>query len=107
MAKKTTGKREHKAGKTHGFGYETDGESYWIAPCYTDTIDNINDERNGIAQLIAALNEDFTRRQAALSTRSRKWWADVLADLGLNIEDGWTYSRGRIFKEPKQTKDGK
>lgn len=99
--------REHKTGKTNGYGYDTDGESYWIAPCYSDSFAKIQDERNGMKALIDTLNDDFARRHTALAARSRELWKTVSADLGINSDEDWTFHDGRIFRKPKQTPDTK
>lgn len=94
-------KREHKSGKTNGYGFDTDGEHYWIAPCYTDQMDGFIDAANGLAVFLAAFNDDFTKRHTVIAKERRRWWDTVCADLGINSAGDWVYSQGKISPKPK------
>ena len=102
MSNKKAPKRGHKTGKTRGYGYQTDGESYWIAQCYAQEMDAFLDEARAIADLVAALNTDLLRRNTVLAQGRRQWWHKVCADLGITYEDRWVYLNGRVSPAPAE-----
>ena len=96
MTKNT--RRVHKAGKTSG--YETDGESYWLAPMFKDQFDALIDEHEAINSLVAVIQSHAADRFASINKRKRALWNRVLEDLGIERGSGvmysYSYNDGRI-----------
>ena len=103
-------KRVHKMGKQ--YGYETDGESYWLAPGLKEMLDAVLDERTALYDLLTRNQEYVNVRLTASLRRQRAAWARIFDELGITRGSGELYSYsagdGRIYptgarQQPEQS----
>jgi hypothetical protein len=94
-------RREHKVGRSTG--YETDGESYWIAPTHMSSWDAIDKDEAGLRALVAAINSHLQQQYTTVAARRKAWWKHVAEDIGIESTGDLTYEpdTGRLWRAKK------
>ena len=103
-AKAQSTERVHKSGAFTG--YDQQGEAYYPAPTYVEQFMVINDRRVAAEGLLAATNHYVTGELTRIAAESRKLWARLSEDYGVNFApgSGWQfgYADQAIVKPPKE-----
>ncbi len=75
-------KREHKVGP--GYGYDTDGTTYWLAPGLLEQWGTIQDQERALDAVLVAVTRTVAESRCLTEQQRRKWWDTVYRDLELN-----------------------
>lgn len=84
-------KREHKRGQRTA--YETDGESYWLAPLHVDAWGPIHDQERALNATLETVVKTVAEARRSVQAQARRWWDDVYRDLDLDRSVTYTFDR--------------
>ena len=88
---KETQKHEHKVGP--GYGYETDGANYWLAPGLVDAWGTIQDQERGLDAVLEAVTRTVAEARRYVEAQRRRWWDTVYKDLELDKSVLYSFNR--------------
>lgn len=96
-------KRERKMGKSTG--YETDGESFWLAPGLVDDWGAIQDQERALDSIVIAMTNSVANARIHVEALRRKWWDRIYSDLELDTSVRYTFNRLERKLAPETTKE--
>ena len=83
--------REHKIGP--GYGYETDGTHFWLAPGLVDDWGAIQDQERALDAVLAAVTRTVAEARCQVEAQRRRWWDTVYKDLELDKSVIYSFNR--------------
>lgn len=100
-------KREHKVGP--GYGYETDGTNYWLAPGLVGEWGVIQDQERALDAVLAAVTRTVAEARCQVEAQRRRWWDTVYKELGLDKSTVYWFNRieGKLTPVAKDSADKK
>ena len=100
MAKKKAGDSRFIGERTHcGIKKMADG-SYMLAPMVNDSLAAIDAEFRGLRKLQENTAAFVADRYSAIFKRHGKWWDAILADIGAEEKEGWSWDGTSIKHTP-------
>jgi hypothetical protein len=90
----------HHTGKYYGYDVDADG-SIRLAPSLSDKLGAILTRHLGLKTLLHATNEYASAEFAKLAAEEKRWWDEVLEDLGVPDKRYWLFKDGKLVKLPK------
>lgn len=80
----------HHMGKHAGYRVR-DGKIY-PAPCDVTAINQIREKRAGLDAYVRTLNKFIAEQYQEVEASDRRWWKNLVEDLGLGTIKSWVYN---------------
>ena len=76
--------RKHEMSKSRAWRFDTDGESYWVAPRIRAELEEILSEFNAARMVAETLTNHLNAVWVAIEKRKLRWWDQVYEELSLS-----------------------
>ncbi len=91
MSKKKEVWPKHVMGKYCGYNLTQDGKII-VAPTYSDELDRLGAEAEGVNKMLEAVTEHAMKVHAKISKQRRALWVRMSDDYGIDISKPYAYS---------------
>jgi ADP-dependent phosphofructokinase/glucokinase len=95
----------HHQGKITG--YELINGEYHIAPHYWEQFEELNHKVSGIKAMLDIVTSHASGDLTQISKIRREIFVEIADDIGINLDDGWSYQNGILSPLKKDAEDKK